>query len=181
MTWLSGPFLIECWVVWALISLLSSWLCYVCLLFLTCSYLMVHLLVLYLRSGVLVKETPSRLTFFFLLFVLRPLVRWWRKRRRKIAWEEFTLPYRLSVISNLFFADHTILFCQATRQEADDVLDILTKYANISGQIVNKEKFTMVFSPNTSVMVIQDIQHKLNISSGLLWEISWSPNTYRTL
>lgn len=23
--------------------------------------------------------------FFFLLFVLRPLVRWWRKRRRKIA------------------------------------------------------------------------------------------------
>lgn len=51
-------------------------------------------------------------------------------------------------ISNLFFADNTIVFTRATVQGAEVVRSILNKYAAASGQIINMEKSTMVFSPN---------------------------------
>lgn len=51
-------------------------------------------------------------------------------------------------ISNLCFADDTILFSQATVQEATMVRTMLDKYATASGQIINLDKSTMVFSPN---------------------------------
>lgn len=52
------------------------------------------------------------------------------------------------IISNQCFADDTILFTQATMQEAEVVTSILNKYAAVSWQIINMEKSTMVFSPN---------------------------------
>lgn len=64
------------------------------------------------------------------------------------------------VVSNLCFADDTILFTRATVQEAEVVRAILDKYAAASGQIINIEKSTMVFSPNlqaTTSMAIHNI------------------------
>lgn len=65
------------------------------------------------------------------------------------------------VISNLCFADDTILFCQANAQEAEVVRLILNRYAVASGQIINMEKSTMVFSPNIRQEVATSIQHLL--------------------
>lgn len=58
-------------------------------------------------------------------------------------------------ISNLCFADDTILFSQATAQEAIVVRDILDRYALVSGQIINMEKSTMGFSPNIDQSLAQ--------------------------
>lgn len=49
------------------------------------------------------------------------------------------------VLSNLCFVDDAILF---TVEEAEVVRSILNKYAGASGQLINMEKSTMVFSPN---------------------------------
>lgn len=65
------------------------------------------------------------------------------------------------VISNLCFADDTILFCQANRGEAETVLAILNKYAEASGQIINMEKSTMVMRPNASPELCSSIQQIL--------------------
>lgn len=64
-------------------------------------------------------------------------------------------------ISNLCFADDTILFSQANVHEATMVRDILDKYAAVSGQIIKMEKSTMVFSPNITPGEAQAIFHIL--------------------
>lgn len=64
------------------------------------------------------------------------------------------------VILNLCFADDTVLFTQATIQEPEVVRSIMNKYAAASGQVINMEKSTMVFSPNArpgEVAAIQQI------------------------
>lgn len=57
---------------------------------------------------------------------------------------------------------YTILFCRATVQEAEVVRTILDKYAMASGQIVNLEKSTMVFSPNASQDIISAVQQVMS-------------------
>lgn len=64
-------------------------------------------------------------------------------------------------ISNLYFADDTILFSHATAQEAVVVRDILNRYALVFGQIINLEKSTMVFSPNINHSLSLEIQQIL--------------------
>lgn len=53
-------------------------------------------------------------------------------------------------ISNLCFADDTVLFCQASWREEEEVVRILENYAQASGQIINIEKSSMNFSQGTS-------------------------------
>lgn len=53
-------------------------------------------------------------------------------------------------ISNLCFADDTVLFCQASWREAEEVVRILENYAQASGQIINIEKSSVNFSQGTS-------------------------------
>lgn len=62
------------------------------------------------------------------------------------------------IISHLCFANDTVLFSHATVQEAEVVRSILNKYVAASGQIINMEKSTMVFSPNASPGVVEAIQ-----------------------
>ena len=51
---------------------------------------------------------------------------------------------------NLFFADDCLLFCRSTLEECEKIQQILAYYEEASGQVVNKDKTTLLFSKNTS-------------------------------
>ena len=52
-------------------------------------------------------------------------------------------------LSHLFFADDTLIFCKANKEEAAKVMKLLELYGKASGQIINAEKSSVFFSKNT--------------------------------
>ena len=60
-------------------------------------------------------------------------------------------------ISHLFFADDSIIFCQATLEDCSHLEQILETYEHASGQKMNREKTSLFFSRNTS----QDLQEEI--------------------
>ena len=53
-------------------------------------------------------------------------------------------------VSHLFFADDSIVFCKANTANCNALQDLLSLYANASGQVVNTAKTTIFFSGNTT-------------------------------
>jgi predicted RNA-binding protein len=51
-------------------------------------------------------------------------------------------------VSHLFFADDSIIFCKAKKEEAIQLIAIFDEYQRISGQQINMAKSEMTFSPN---------------------------------
>ncbi|KAL9667325.1 hypothetical protein QQ045_001677 [Rhodiola kirilowii] len=66
-------------------------------------------------------------------------------------------------ISHLFFADDSIFFMRASREEAAEFREILSQYEMVSGQRINMEKSEVVFSRNTPTDVRQDVGSLLRI------------------
>ena len=52
-------------------------------------------------------------------------------------------------ITHLFFADDSLLFCKATSQECQHLMNILQLYEAASGQKINADKSSVFFSNNT--------------------------------
>lgn len=52
-------------------------------------------------------------------------------------------------LSHLFFADDSLLFLKVTEENCIAIERILTSYCQASGQVVNFEKSSIYFSPNT--------------------------------
>ena len=53
-------------------------------------------------------------------------------------------------VTNLLFADDSLLFCQAIQNEREAIMEILQTYAKASGQSINLEKSSVYFSTNTN-------------------------------
>ena len=63
-------------------------------------------------------------------------------------------------ISHLFFADDSIIFCQATNDDCNRLEHILETYERASGQQLNREKTSLFFSHNTPQETWESIQHR---------------------
>lgn len=68
-------------------------------------------------------------------------------------------------ISQLFFADDSLLFTRASEADADAILDILESYELASGQKINLEKSEVSFSRNVSPNMQNMLQSKLTFTA----------------
>jgi hypothetical protein len=57
-----------------------------------------------------------------------------------------------------FFADDSIIFCQAKKEEAIQLKAIFDEYQRISGQQINMAKSEMTFSPNIQQTIKEDFK-----------------------
>ena len=66
-------------------------------------------------------------------------------------------------ITNLLFADDSLIFCQATQNEVREISKILQVYAGASGQCINLEKSSIYFSGNTPLEQKRWIKDSLGV------------------
>uniref|UniRef100_A0A8R7TX68 Reverse transcriptase domain-containing protein n=1 Tax=Triticum urartu TaxID=4572 RepID=A0A8R7TX68_TRIUA len=66
-------------------------------------------------------------------------------------------------VSHLLFADDSLIFISATEESVIRLNEILVIYAACSGQLVNRDKSAVFFSPNTPV----DRRHDLKLLLGI--------------
>ena len=70
---------------------------------------------------------------------------------------------RALTISNLLFADDSLLFCRATRNEVEVIVDILQVYAKASSQSINFDKSSAYFNSNTQNDKMVEIMETLGV------------------
>ena len=66
-------------------------------------------------------------------------------------------------LTHLFFADDSLLFCRATTQECEKVMDILSSYEKVSGQKLNRDKTALLFSKSTPTDTQRQIMETLGV------------------
>ena len=67
-------------------------------------------------------------------------------------------------LTQLLFADDSLLFCRATTHDCQKVLEILTSYERVLGQKLNKDKTSLFFSKSTSVEMQNQIMGDLGVT-----------------
>ena len=76
-------------------------------------------------------------------------------------------------ISNLMFADDSILFYHATTGKVEVINEVLQAYANALGQCINMEKSSVYFSSNTQGSQREEIVSLLGVKEverlNLIW------------
>ncbi|XP_075475824.1 uncharacterized protein LOC142513002 [Primulina tabacum] len=68
-------------------------------------------------------------------------------------------------ISHLFFADDSLIFLKATISDCLNLRQCLSLYKKASGQLINFEKSSLSFSPNTDPVIADQIKRVLYIST----------------
>ena len=84
------------------------------------------------------------------------------------TWQELvilkiSLCKRGSILTHLFFADDSLLFCRATYEDCNNILKLLAKYESLSRQKINKDKTTIFFSKSTSEEAKANIKNLLQL------------------
>ena len=69
-----------------------------------------------------------------------------QKAAREDTIRGFSLCKNGPKVTHLFFADDSLLFCRARREDLQAIQNILTSYEHASGQKINREKTTLFFS-----------------------------------
>jgi hypothetical protein len=69
------------------------------------------------------------------------------------------------LISHLFFADDSLLLARASQSEARNILKILEKYQQASGQVVNLDKSEASFSRNVPIEDLNAICELMNVKA----------------
>ena len=82
-------------------------------------------------------------------------------------------------ISHLLFSNDSLLFCEATTKECRNLMNILAMYERASGQAINRQKTTLLFSPNTKHPVKLGIRNMLSAQIMTSCEVSWLTNGER--
>ena len=54
-------------------------------------------------------------------------------------------------ITNLFFADDSLIFSRVSSAEINSIVEILQVYAKATGQCINFEKSSVYFSNNSTI------------------------------
>jgi hypothetical protein len=54
-------------------------------------------------------------------------------------------------VSHLLFADDSLILCRAREGDAQKLQEILQLYEECSGQMINRDKSAIMFSPNTGL------------------------------
>ena len=75
----------------------------------------------------------------------------------------YSLCRRSPRLSHLLFVNDSLLFCRATCDECNTVLELLSTCKKISGQKINKEKTNVFFSKSTSSTLRQVIKDTLGV------------------
>ncbi|XP_075486201.1 uncharacterized protein LOC142525795 [Primulina tabacum] len=66
-------------------------------------------------------------------------------------------------VSHMFFADDSLVFFRATMEAGARVKECLSIYEKASGQLVNYDKSTLSFSPNTHLLLMDTTKNILTI------------------
>ena len=67
-------------------------------------------------------------------------------------------------LTHLLFADDSLIFCRATENECQTLLNILAKYERASGQQINRAKTTLFFSKSTNADIQDRIKDMLGVT-----------------
>jgi hypothetical protein len=71
-------------------------------------------------------------------------------------------------VNHLFFADDSLILIKAGVDGAWELVHIFDVYERASGQVINKDKSSIKFSPNTS----QAIKHQMKLTLSIDQEVS---------
>ena len=69
-------------------------------------------------------------------------------------------------VNHLFFADDSLILMRARASDAQELRHILEVYERASGQVINKDKSSIMFSPNTRQEERGQVRSSLLITSG---------------
>lgn len=68
-------------------------------------------------------------------------------------------------INHLFFADDSLIFFRTSKGDAQELRRVLQVYESASGQVINRDKSFVLFSPNTNPDDRHEMRQILNIQS----------------